>query len=203
MEKVWPASIFSIPSGAEATVSTDGQPTWSPHINTGVNTAHELGYKGDNVIVAIVDSGVDYGHPALGGGFGPGFKVESGYDLVGDDYVLGGPYVPDNDPNDCAGHGTHVAGIIGSSYEVVLGVAPSARLRSYKVFGCGTSTYEDVIIEAFIMAYEDGADVINASLGCNQGFPDGPLAIVTSTIQAAGVFVAVAAGNAGETGMDG
>jgi hypothetical protein len=75
-----------------------------------------------------IDSGVDYGHPFLGGGIGPGKKVIGGYDFVGDDYygtplsslqfnllfigMLTGSNdpIPDDDPIDnCGGHGTHVA----------------------------------------------------------------------------------------------
>lgn len=48
----------------------------------------------------------------LGGGFGPGFKVAGGADLVGDGEWPYGPKVPDSDPRDDIGHGTHVAGII-------------------------------------------------------------------------------------------
>lgn len=65
--------------------------------------------------IGILDTGTDYKHPALGGGFGPGFKVAGGYDFVGDAYTGFNTPVPDNDPLDqCAGHGTHVAGIIGA-----------------------------------------------------------------------------------------
>jgi len=48
-----------------------------------------------------IDSGIDYRHPALGGGFGPGFKVAGGNDFVGDDYTGPGTEpVPDSDPLD-------------------------------------------------------------------------------------------------------
>lgn len=200
VERVWPAAKFNIPVTSEAIVEEDVLSAWNPHNDTNVARVHSLGYLGDDVIVAIVDSGIDYTHPSLGGGFGSGYKVEAGYDLVGDNYEVGGAYVPDGDPIDCLGHGTHVAGIIASSNPDLPGVAPNARLRAYKVFGCSDGTYEDVIVNAFLQAYEEGADVINASLGSNQGFPDTPLALVVSKIQAAGVFVAVAAGNSGETG---
>lgn len=63
--------------------------------------------------------GIDYLHPALGGGFGPGFKVTKGYDLVGNNYNGYTTPVPDSDPMDsctaasgASGHGTHVSGII-------------------------------------------------------------------------------------------
>ncbi|MBW2984775.1 S8 family serine peptidase [Candidatus Woesearchaeota archaeon] len=51
--------------------------------------------------IAIIDTGIDYTHPDLGGCFGPGCKVVDGYDIVNDD----------NDPFDDYGHGTHCAGI--------------------------------------------------------------------------------------------
>lgn len=43
-------------------------------------------------------------HPALGGGFGPGYKVAGGHDFVGDQYDGFSPAHPDEDPMDCAGH---------------------------------------------------------------------------------------------------
>ena len=49
---------------------------------TGVDKLHEEGIEGAGVIVGIVDSGVDYTHPALGGCFGPGCKIAGGVDLV-------------------------------------------------------------------------------------------------------------------------
>ncbi|KAH8892794.1 subtilisin-like protein, partial [Thozetella sp. PMI_491] len=203
VEKVWEAALYTVPVTSSGIGRRDDVqfPSWSPHNQTGVAEAHALGHFGEGSLVAIVDTGVDYNHPALGGGFGPGFKIEAGYDLVGDDYVVGGPYVPDADPNDCAGHGTHVSGIVGSSEPQWLGVAPSARLRMYKVFGCGGSTYEDVIVAGFLQAYEEGPpDVITASLGSNRGFPTTALAMVATQLQAAGVFVNIAAGNAGANG---
>ena len=78
-----------------------------------VDKVHKLGFTGKGVKVGIVDSGIDYRHPALGGGFGPGFKVAGGYDLVGEDYTGLNKPVPDNDPLvTCSdgGHGTHVSG---------------------------------------------------------------------------------------------
>src|SRR5262245_9557954 len=54
---------------------------------TGVDIAqNELGLTGRGVRVAIMDSGIDYDHPDLGGCFGPGCRVEKGFDLVGDDF---------------------------------------------------------------------------------------------------------------------
>lgn len=50
--------------------------------------------------------------PALGGGFGNGFKVSKGYDLVGDDYTGRNAPVPDKDPMDSCGTGSGASGII-------------------------------------------------------------------------------------------
>lgn len=73
-----------------------------------VDRLHDLGIKGKGMKIAIIDSGVDYRHPSLGGGFGPGYKVGFGAQYVSDDDLLYGP-----DPlATCAegGHGTHVSG---------------------------------------------------------------------------------------------
>ena len=58
-----------------------------------------------------IDTGIDYNHPYLGSnGFGPDKKVFVGYDFVGDNFDTADPKpVPDSDPMDCEGHGTHVA----------------------------------------------------------------------------------------------
>jgi len=66
--------------------------------------SHYPNVTGAGTSIAIIDSGVDYRHPALGGGFGAGFKVVAGYDFVDDD----------GDPMDPDGHGTGIAGIIGA-----------------------------------------------------------------------------------------
>ncbi|KAG8963824.1 hypothetical protein FRC00_004916, partial [Tulasnella sp. 408] len=81
--------------------------SFAPHVMTGVDKLHAEGIFGKGIRVAIIDSGVDYLHPALGEGFGPGFKVSHGTDFVGDEYDGSNDPVPDDDPMDCNGHGTH------------------------------------------------------------------------------------------------
>lgn len=78
-----------------------------------VDKVHALGIKGKGVKIGIVDSGVDYRHPSLGGGFGPGFKVEGGYAFIQDHWDGWSDIVESDDPlTTCydGGHGTHVAG---------------------------------------------------------------------------------------------
>ncbi|UCD99600.1 MAG: S8 family serine peptidase, partial [Chloroflexota bacterium] len=132
---------------------------------TGADIAQsELGYTGAGVKVAVMDTGIDYDHPDLGGCFGPGCRVAYGWDLVGDDFSAGvnDTRVPDPDPDDCAGHGTHVAGIVGANGTVV-GVAPDVTFGAYRVFGCSGSTWADIMIEAMEMALADGMDILNMS----------------------------------------
>jgi subtilisin family serine protease len=111
-------------------------------------------------------------HPSLGGCFGPGCKVAFGYDLVGDKFLTDGA-IPDDDPMDCLGHGTHVAGIIGASNDPdILGVAPAATLAAYRVVGCDDYSTNDVLIVAYTMAHNAGVDIISASLGFVHGWAD-------------------------------
>ncbi|WP_277041060.1 S8 family serine peptidase [Actinacidiphila oryziradicis] len=149
--------------------------------------------RGAGVTVAVIDTGVDYTHPDLGGGFGPGHKVVAGYDFVNNDA----------DPMDDNGHGTHVAGIIaGRAAEAggITGVAPDATLVAYKVMDDQGSGYTSDIIAGIEAATDPAnphrADVINMSLG---GLGDGtdPLGQAATAATRAGVVVVAAAGNSG------
>ncbi|KAG8915766.1 hypothetical protein FRC01_003515 [Tulasnella sp. 417] len=176
--------------------------SFAPHTMTGVDKLHAEGILGQGIRVALIDSGVDYLHPALGGGFGPGFKVSHGMDLVGDDYTGMNDPVPDDDPMDCTGHGTHVAGILGADSNPYnfTGVAPQADIGMYKVFGCTGFVLDDVVIDAMLRAYHDRHDIISLSLGSEAGWSEGATGVVASRIAATGVVVTVAAGNSGQYG---
>lgn len=67
------------------TQSKTEQP-FGPHVQTRAADLHKQGIYGQGVKIALIDSGVDCSHPALGGGFGKGYKIQFGYDLVGDAY---------------------------------------------------------------------------------------------------------------------
>jgi subtilisin family serine protease len=145
--------------------------------------------RGEGVTVAVVDTGIDYTHPDLGGGFGEGRKVVGGYDFVNDD----------PDPMDDNSHGTHVAGIIAGA-GAVTGVAPAARLTAYKALDDWGAGFESDIVAAIEAAADPAnphrADVINLSLG---GDGDGtePLGQAATAASRAGTVVIAAAGNAG------
>jgi subtilisin family serine protease len=156
--------------------------------------ADSLASLGDGVRVAVIDTGIDYTHPALGGGFGPGFKVVGGYDFVNDD----------PDPRDDNGHGTHVSGTIAGNSDTIIGVAPHATLYAFKVLDAnGSGSTADVMagIERAADPNGDGdpsdhVDVANMSLG-GSGGADDPQSIAVDNATAAGVVMCVAAGNSG------
>jgi subtilisin family serine protease len=179
---------------------------------TGADVAqNELGLTGTGVKVGVIDTGIDWQHPDLGGGFGPGFRVATGFDFVGDRYDAGGSggaliAHPDGDPDDCNGHGTHVAGIIGASGNPATGgargVAPGVTYGAYRLFGCEGSTSADVMLAAMERAYEDGMNVVNMSIGAAfQTWPQYPTAVGADALVAAGVVVVTSIGNSGANGV--
>ncbi|ELU36403.1 pyrolysin [Rhizoctonia solani AG-1 IA] len=175
------------------------QDTQSSHVMTGVDKLHAQGTLGQGIKIGIIDSGIDYTHPALGGKFGPGNKVIGGYDFVGDAYRgSSGPPL-----DQCNGHGTHVAGIIAASPSNpfgISGVAHEASINSYRVFGCSGTVSDDVIIDALIRAYEDKNDIITFSLSSVGAWSTSNVGVVASRIADKGRVVVASAGNQGAIG---
>ncbi len=141
-----------------------------------------LGYDGSGIVIGIIDTGVDDSHPDLAGPGGES-RVTKLYN-----FFDGGPL------RDVNGHGTGVAGIIAADGDLQ-GVAPGARIISYKVSDDGESVSSDLIIRAIEQAVADGVDIINISLGVNRTNPRIDLAVDGAVGQ--GVVVVVAAGNDG------
>ncbi|KAJ4355533.1 uncharacterized protein N0V89_003550 [Didymosphaeria variabile] len=220
--RMWPVRIFNVPKDEVIWKGTDGRTefaqaalkkrqsgnattdTFSTHVMTQVNQLRQEGVTGSGIKIAVIDTGIDYLHPALGGGFGAGHLVSYGTDLVGDDYTGFNTPVPDPDPIDeCEGHGSHVAGIIAAQENPYgfTGAAPDVTLGAYRVFGCGGSAGNDVLIAAYNQAYEDGSDIITASIGGASGWTEDPWAVAVQRIVEAGVPCTVSAGNDGDQGL--
>ena len=181
---------------------------------TGVSIARaELGLTGAGIKVGIIDSGIDFDHPDLGGSGTPGgtrfptARVVAGWDFVGDDYnadPTSAAYQPiqrpDPIPDDCGGHGTHVAGIVGAK-GAITGVAPDVTFGAYRVFGCEGSTDDVNVLAAMERAAADGMDVVNMSLGgAFQTWPQDPSALAADALVDSGVTVVISAGNEGREG---
>jgi len=204
VKAIYPVETIAIP---ETTTTADPE-LYTALAMTGADVAQsELGYTGAGIKVAVMDTGLDYDHPDLGGCFGPGCRVAYGYDLVGDAYnadPTSAAYnpvpVPDPDPDDCNGHGTHVSGIIGANGTVV-GVAPEVTFGAYRVFGCTGSTTADIMIAAMEMALADGMQVLNMSIGSAFQWPQYPTAVASDNLVNRGMVVVASIGNSGANGL--
>jgi subtilisin family serine protease len=146
-------------------------------------------YRGDGYSVAIIDTGIDYNNPALGGGWGN--RVIAGWDFANNDA----------DPMDDNGHGTHVAGIIGSSDATYPGVAPNVNFIALKVLDANGSGSFGNIQDAldWVVAHQQQYNIvaINMSLGTGN-FTSNPYTFLDnefSELDNEGVFIAVASGN--------
>lgn len=144
-------------------------------------------YTGEGVQVAVIDTGIDYNHPDLEANFA------GGYDLVD----------LDDDPMETTAkegmptqHGSHVAGIIAADGDLQ-GVAPDAELYAYRALGPGGRGTSVQVIAALEQAVEDGADVINLSVGNAINGPDFPTSTAVNRAVALGVPVVIANGNDG------
>ena len=190
----------------------------------GATSVQSMGYDGTGIRVAVLDSGIDYYHADLSGsgdtddyanddptivepGTFPTAKIIGGFDFVGENWVGGigtPPLAPDPDPLDSgpgAGHGTHVADIIGG----VKGVAPGVHLYAVKVCSSiSTSCSGVALINGMDFALDpdgdgnlrDRVDVINMSLGADYGTAfDDDLSQAVEQAASLNVLTVAAAGN--------
>jgi serine protease AprX len=148
-----------------------------------------LGYNGEGVKVAVIDTGIDKNHTALAGKvvYEKSFHPNEGVSQPGD-------------------HGTHCAGIIASGNSTYKGVAPNVKLLNIKVLDAAGYGEADYAIEGIQDAVEQGADIISMSVGwihlqkptghaweCEDG--NCPLCKAVDNAVMSGVIVVVAAGN--------
>ncbi|MFZ1024595.1 MAG: S8 family serine peptidase [Limnoraphis robusta] len=159
------------------------------------------GITGENVVVAVIDSGVDYNHPDLFANIWSNQDeiANNGIDDDNNGYVddsRGWDFVnQDNQPMDFNNHGTHVAGIIAATIDGVgiTGVAPNAEIMPVRVLDENGFGKISEALAGIRYAVENGADVINLSLGGND-YVSEVLDTISWAVQQ-GVVVVVAAGN--------
>ncbi|MCH6586363.1 MAG: S8 family serine peptidase, partial [Thaumarchaeota archaeon] len=152
-----------------------------PYVGTGIPRID--GIDGTGIIIAIIDTGVDFNHPDLFG-WGPDGKVIGGYNFIQE----GQP------PLDTNGHGTQVAGVIAADGQLV-GIAPKVKILAYKVSEDGEGVSSELITRAIEKAINDGADIINISLGVNKTNAEIERAVNNALEKE--IFVVTAAGNDG------
>lgn len=162
------------------------------------------GYTGQGIVVAVVDTGVDYTHPDLDGNIwtNPGEIAGDGIDNDGNgfiDDIRGWDFVnDDNNPMDQGSHGTHVAGTIAAENNGtgVTGVAYNAKIMPIRVLGPSGGSYDDVAA-GIRYAANKGAKVINLSLG--GGSSNRLVEDAVRYAIAKGAVVVMASGNEGRT----
>ena len=152
----------------------------------GLPRAWDMTTGSDNLVLAVIDSGVDRNHPDLRD------RLLTGRDIVNRDF----------DPTDDAGHGTMVSGVAGARTNNGSGVAGATwrgRILPVKVLDANGVAYDDDIAEGIIWAVKEGADVINLSLGGPEtGLPGRCPTILQDAVNYAttrNVVVVSAAGN--------
>ncbi len=155
IEYAEPDHIYHTLEMPQDTAVTPNDPSYGnqwahPKINS--PAAWDVFTGSTSVTIAIIDTGVDESHPDLSA------KLVTGYDAIDSD----------NNPHDGNGHGTHVAGIAAAITNNSVGVAGmdwNARIMAIRVLGDTGSGYSSDITEGINWAYQNGAKVLNLSLG--------------------------------------
>ena len=159
---------------------------WGP-VKIQAPAAWDEATGGSDVIIAIIDTGVDLNHPDLND------KIVPGWDFVNNDSLA----------QDDHGHGTHVAGIAAAetnNQQGVAGVSWGARIMPIKVLNReGNGFYSDVA-QGVLYACNHGAKIINLSLGGSE--PSNTLEDALAQAYAQGCLIAAAAGNDGQSSVD-
>jgi len=167
---------------ASAIAAQRKEETW------GINRVHAPAAwpltEGKGVKVAVIDTGIDTGHPELSGSVDGGYSAITKTENPAD-------YQDDN------GHGSHVAGTIAAKKDGkgVVGVAPKARLYAVKVLDADGSGNLSDVIDGIVWAAKNKMDVANMSLGAPVDSEAMKRAVRFA--RGSGVVVVAAAGNSG------
>ncbi len=160
------------------------------HINA--PAVWQQGYTGEDIVVAVLDSGVNYNHQDLAGNM----WTHPDYPYHGYNFIEG-----NNNPMDYFFHGTHVAGIVAGNGTAgtTTGVAPGATIMAVKVLSNTGSGSQWGVWAGIQFAVEQGAHILNLSLGWSYHWSPDRGAWRTAMVNTlnAGVIAAVAAGNEG------
>jgi subtilisin family serine protease len=220
-----PAMLSNDPqflNGNQWGLYNDGQTvdgvTGTPNADISAPAAWNLSTGGLGTVVAVMDTGADLAHPDLAGELwtnpadptvdasdddGNGLTDDvHGADFLGDSYDknLPGTQVPDGDPKDLSGHGTHVSGIAlaeGNNAVGVSGVSQHASLMSLRI--CGTydnGCPNSALIAAINYAADHGARVVNGSIAGGGPSPSVSAALASHP----GTLYVFAAGNGDSNG---
>jgi len=155
-----------------------------------------------NVVVAVIDTGVDYTHPDLADnmwvnpGEVPGNGIDDDHNGYIDDVHGADTYREDGNPMDTQGHGTHVAGIVGASGYNSIGVAGvnwDVSVMALRVADDEGAMWGSTIIEAIDYAREQGVTVIN----CSWGGEGTDAMMYNAMANTPGILYVCAAGNEG------
>ena len=171
----------------------DNEPKMTYHLEMmGVPEVWEQGYYGQGVLVAVIDSGVNYNHLDM---IGRMWESEE-YPYYGYNFADG-----NNNPFDTHSHGSHCAGIVAGTGAAghFTGVAPLANIMAIKMIKDTGNSLESWGWDAIEFAVENGADVLSMSFGWTIGHkPDREVwrRVMENTLSA-GVVAAVGAGNEG------
>ncbi|RKZ35267.1 hypothetical protein DRQ33_00025 [bacterium] len=181
--------------------------------HTNVDDAWSTGYTGEGVVVAIMDTGIDYDHPDLTNrmwtnpGETPGNGIDDDSNGYTDDYYGYDFFDHDSDPMDNPSdvhHGTMCAGMAvgdgASGWNT--GAAPGARVMAIRVGNGSSFAGSSDEIDAFQYVVENGADVASMSYGSypNNSVKDYYRYVINAIFGAAGVPLTVAAGNGNGAG---
>lgn len=196
----------AVAEAAGAKLFKNGPSRWSEKVwgqeSTNVATAWKQGITGKGITVAVVDTGIDTDHSELKGNLwrntqeipGNG-KDDDGNGFVDD--VKGWNFADNNaDVSDSRDHGSHIAGIIGANSKgQIKGIAYDAKIMPVKVVG-ETGGSQEQVSQGIRYAVQNGADVINISLGADPGsLMSGKLKRAIRFAFRKGAVVVVASGN--------
>lgn len=176
-------SVWVAPRDAAVTPNDPGYSSQWAHPKINSPQAWDITQGSASVVIAIVDTGVDAGHPDLSS------KLVTGYDAIDGD----------NNPRDGHGHGTHVSGIAAAHTNNGVGVAGlgwNASIMPIRVLGDDGSGWSSDIAEGVTWAYQHGAKIINLSLGGPD--PSQTMQDTVNNAHNAGALVIAAMGNARE-----